>query len=287
MLFAMPESAPRDPLAAALLHPRDDVATALIDLSAGACVSLANGQARYAVAIAEPIAAGHKFAVHAVDKGWRVRKYGEYIGRMTRDVGPGQWVHVHNLATAALRSDSDDAVWRAQATPLSVREAANVPVPAIGARDAQGRMWRATGDRDETRSCGEVRVDGIDAPVLRRLARPSGIGFRSDGALLLVEAGRATIRAFGVDGDSAGEARTLVDAMALPGDLWGLAVDEADGMWCVLRDAGCLLHYDAGGSLVEALRLPVHDVVACSLPSRHEVLVSAADGTALAVELQA
>jgi hypothetical protein len=277
----MLDPAIRAPLAAALLDPRDDVATALIDLSAGARVPLANGETQCTVDIAEPIPAGHKFALHAVDKGWRVRKYGEYIGRMTRDVGPGEWIHVHNLATAALRSESDDAAWRAQAAPASVRDVADAPIPSIAARDAQGRTWRASGDPSKTRNVGEVCADrGI---ALRDLARPSGIGFRSDGALLVVEAGRATIRAFELDHDRICEARTLVDAMALPGDLWGLAVDDADGMWCVLRDAGCLLHYDADGALREVLRLPVRDVVACSLLSEREVLVSAADGAALAV----
>jgi hypothetical protein len=277
----MPDSAIREPLAAALLHPRDDVATALIDLPAGTRVTLASGETRCTVAIAEPIAAGHKFAVHAVDKGWRVRKYGEYIGRMTRDVGPGEWVHVHNLSTAALRSESDDAAWRAQAAPASVRDVADAPIPSIAARDAQGRTWRASDDPSKTRNVGEVRADG--GLALHDLARPSGIAFRSDGALLVVEAGRATIRAFELDHDRIGEARTLVDAMALPGDLWGLAVDDADGMWCVLRHAGCLLHYDAHGALREVLRLPVRDVVACALLSGREVQVSVSDGTALAV----
>jgi len=88
-------------LDAALLDPRDDVATALADLAPGTHVTLRHGAFARDVTIAEPIALGHKFALHAIGAGQPVRKYGEFIGRSTHDVAPGAWVHLHNLESAA------------------------------------------------------------------------------------------------------------------------------------------------------------------------------------------
>ncbi len=42
---------------------------------------------------------GHKVALKALASGDTVIKYGEDIGRMVADAGPGQHVHVHNLKT--------------------------------------------------------------------------------------------------------------------------------------------------------------------------------------------
>src|SRR5262245_53993388 len=88
-------------LSAALLDPSDDVATALVDLPAGTRLTLRNGMFACDVTIAEPIALGHKFAVHAIGAGQRVRKYGEAIGRAMGDIAVGAWVHVHNLESSA------------------------------------------------------------------------------------------------------------------------------------------------------------------------------------------
>mgnify|MGYP000861857333 FL=1 len=66
-----------------LIHPDDSVE---ILLEAGVC----NGT---------PVPAGHKRARRAVAAGEAVYKYGWPIGRATRDIAPGDWVHSHNLAT--------------------------------------------------------------------------------------------------------------------------------------------------------------------------------------------
>jgi sugar lactone lactonase YvrE len=108
-------------LEAALLDPRDDVATALVDLPAGRALTLAMNGQRYVVFTAEPIPAGHKLAVRALGADRRIRKYGEFIGRMTSAAAAGAWVHSHNLATNAVRSLADERAWRAQAGPACVR----------------------------------------------------------------------------------------------------------------------------------------------------------------------
>jgi altronate dehydratase large subunit len=94
-------------LDAALLHPDDDVATALFELAAGSVVRLQSGTSAREVTLRENIAVGHKFAVRDLASGECVRKYGDSIGRTTSDVSTGAWVHVHNLATAA-RRDADE-----------------------------------------------------------------------------------------------------------------------------------------------------------------------------------
>ncbi len=85
-------------LQATVLDPRDDVATALVDLAAGTRISLGVGDGARDVVTLERIAAGHKFALRPLTAGHPVRKYGEIIGCATQAVAVGAWVHVHNLA---------------------------------------------------------------------------------------------------------------------------------------------------------------------------------------------
>ena len=98
-------------LLASLLAPNDDVATALCDLAAGTEVALRCGDVARKVRLQQPIALGHKFATRAMSAGLRIRKYGEYIGRLTQDVAAGAWVHDHNLATSAQRDPEHERAW--------------------------------------------------------------------------------------------------------------------------------------------------------------------------------
>ena len=43
------------------------------------------------------VPAGHKYALRSIGAGEYVVKYGEVIGRATRDIAEGEWVHTHNL----------------------------------------------------------------------------------------------------------------------------------------------------------------------------------------------
>lgn len=52
------------------------------------------------VELRERIPFGHKFALHSIPRGTSVLKYGEVIGESTADIEPGDWVHLHNLASA-------------------------------------------------------------------------------------------------------------------------------------------------------------------------------------------
>lgn len=120
------------PLAARLLTPFDDVATALSELPEGALVEVENAGTVRRVTLAERIPAGHKFALRPLGAGLRIRKYGELIGRLTSDVAEGAWVHVHNLVTSARRDPRDDTAWsRAMEAPRALEVIGDV-VTTVG-----------------------------------------------------------------------------------------------------------------------------------------------------------
>jgi len=48
---------------------------------------------------------GQKFAIRKIAKGETVTKYGLSIGRATRDIAVGEWVHVHNIEPMRGRGD--------------------------------------------------------------------------------------------------------------------------------------------------------------------------------------
>ena len=53
----------------------------------------------------ETVPAGHKYALRSIGAGEPVVKYGEIIGRATRDIAEDEWVHTHNV-----RSHLDESV---------------------------------------------------------------------------------------------------------------------------------------------------------------------------------
>ncbi len=84
----MPEANPR----ILVMDPADSVAVALVALAPGEAI------AGLGVRPLEPIPAGHKIALAPVAAGAPVIKYGQIIGFASRDIAPGQHVHVHNVA---------------------------------------------------------------------------------------------------------------------------------------------------------------------------------------------
>ncbi|WP_458186984.1 UxaA family hydrolase [Haladaptatus sp. NG-WS-4] len=87
--------------AALLMTESDNVATALDDLAAGRTIEYDGDD----VTLVEDVPFGHKLALAELAAGEEVRKYGEIIGRTTRDVEPGEWVHTHNCESTRGRGD--------------------------------------------------------------------------------------------------------------------------------------------------------------------------------------
>src|SRR6476661_4789243 len=83
------------------LHPADDVAIALVPLSANRRIEIA-GQA---LRMVSNVAAGHKLALRGIETGQPLRRYGQVIGFATRPIAPGDHVHTHNLAVGEMQLD--------------------------------------------------------------------------------------------------------------------------------------------------------------------------------------
>lgn len=75
------------------LNPADNVVVARVSIPANAEVEFEGAS----IKIPRAVAAGHKVAVAAIQKGGTVFKYGEDIGRAGAALSPGDWVHTHNL----------------------------------------------------------------------------------------------------------------------------------------------------------------------------------------------
>jgi len=81
------------------LHPEDDVVIARVEIPTGTLLT------KESVRAVVTIPAGHKIAVRAIAKGKPARRYNQIIGFATRDIRPGEHVHVHNLAMGDFERD--------------------------------------------------------------------------------------------------------------------------------------------------------------------------------------
>lgn len=57
------------------------------------------------IILIEQVKAGHKIALRDLDAGEIVIKYGETIGKTTKKIPRGAWVHVHNVKSLRGRGD--------------------------------------------------------------------------------------------------------------------------------------------------------------------------------------
>jgi altronate hydrolase len=78
---------------ALLIDPRDNVAVAILEIKAGEALTGVSGN----VVAGADIPKNHKVALVRIPADDPVIKYGEPIGRASRTIMPGEWVHTHNL----------------------------------------------------------------------------------------------------------------------------------------------------------------------------------------------
>jgi len=88
-----------------ILSPKDNVATALTDLKAGDTLELAVGGHKKVIKLGADVPFGHKLSLSRIELGSPVVKYGEVIGISTALIEPGDYVHIHNIASARGRGD--------------------------------------------------------------------------------------------------------------------------------------------------------------------------------------
>jgi len=91
-----------------MMDPKDNVATLLSDVEAGAIVTVtsAGGDVVKEVEAAQSIPFGHKIAVARIERKERVLKYGEVIGEATEPIEEGEHVHVHNVKSLRVRIET-------------------------------------------------------------------------------------------------------------------------------------------------------------------------------------
>jgi altronate hydrolase len=102
------------------LNPNDDVVIARKQLVTG---TLLKGEGVTVIGLVPP---GHKVATRAIAAGSPVRRYNQIIGFATRDIRPGEHVHLHNLGIGA----EHGAFERDYAFCADVKPTAYAPQPA-------------------------------------------------------------------------------------------------------------------------------------------------------------
>lgn len=81
------------------MNPKDNVATAIENIGLGNVVNIisAEGNIVDKVKAKQEIPLGHKIAITNIKKGEHIMKYGEVIGKATKDIERGDYVHIHNI----------------------------------------------------------------------------------------------------------------------------------------------------------------------------------------------
>ena len=90
---------------ALIMHPDDNVATAVEEIQAGEDVAIPMVGRALAVRAAEAIPFGFKIALQEIPRGEIIRKYGETIGLASVPIPKGAMVHIHNLEGTRARGD--------------------------------------------------------------------------------------------------------------------------------------------------------------------------------------
>jgi altronate dehydratase small subunit len=82
---------------AVILSDKDQIATALRNVSSGETVRVKSGSGISEILVKQDIPLCHKFAVEEIAAGDAINKYGEPIGAASEGIVVGSHVHIHNL----------------------------------------------------------------------------------------------------------------------------------------------------------------------------------------------
>lgn len=75
------------------IHPADNIAVLRRNVSPGESLTVGGNSCSFAAGL--PM--GHKVAIEPIGSQQKVLKYGAPIGSATRDIAPGEHVHLHNM----------------------------------------------------------------------------------------------------------------------------------------------------------------------------------------------
>jgi altronate hydrolase len=198
---------------------RDHVATALRDLAAGETVASLDGP----LTVRDEVPKGHKLAVRPIAAGEGVLKFGWPIGKATREIAPGEHVHVHNVST--LLEGVEDYVFQ---------PAGDQSIDAVRARSFMGyrRASGRVGTRNEIWILCTVGCVGATSRRLAELASARFAG-RVDGV-------HAFPHPFGCSqlGDDLEHTRQLIAALAQHPNAGGVLIV---GLGCENNQLSALL----------------------------------------------
>ncbi len=90
---------------ALIMHPKDNVATAIDEIQPGDQVRIPHGGEVRTLTAAEAVPFGFKIALEEIPRGGIIVKYGETIGKASRSIARGALVHIHNLDGIRARGD--------------------------------------------------------------------------------------------------------------------------------------------------------------------------------------
>ena len=88
-----------------IINPKDNVATALMDLKAGEVLQEEIDGVRKEIKLNQDIPFGHKLSTKEIPADSPVIKYGEVIGTASMTIQVGDYVHVHNVKSNRGRGD--------------------------------------------------------------------------------------------------------------------------------------------------------------------------------------
>lgn len=78
-----------------ILNQRDNVATAVCEIKKNTVLYIQEIKKKIRIRQETPF--GHKFSLEQIPKNKEILKYGEVIGKSTREIKEGEHVHIHNV----------------------------------------------------------------------------------------------------------------------------------------------------------------------------------------------
>ncbi len=107
-----------------VLNEADNVGVAVRALAGGERLDAGGG-----LVLAETIPAGHKFSLRPIPPGDMIRKYNTPIGRASRAIPAGAWVHTHNVETTL--SGEEEYVYEPSPPAGDGAGGAALPIPVF------------------------------------------------------------------------------------------------------------------------------------------------------------
>jgi altronate dehydratase small subunit len=93
---------------AVIIDGKDNVATALADLRVGDILELEVGGHRKVIKLVAAVPFCHKLSISRIEAGSPIIKYGEVIGISSAPIEPGDYVHIHNIASTRGRGNLEE-----------------------------------------------------------------------------------------------------------------------------------------------------------------------------------